>query len=69
MINASTDVSVTSPEIALMISLTITDPDELERLREWERQVNENLPKYSERQAAADRVRIARIDKSRKSMC
>ena len=50
-----------------MQSLTITDPDELERLREWERQVNENLPKYSERQAKADRSRIALLDMPRQT--
>lgn len=50
-----------------MTDLKFTDPEELERFRKWEQAVNDNLPKYSERQAAADRVRIARIDKIRQT--
>ena len=50
-----------------MQDLIFTDPDELERFQKWEQEVNDNLPKYSERQAKADRSRIALLDMPRQT--
>lgn len=51
-----------------MKNLKFTDPDELERFQKWEADVNENLPKCSERQALAWRERAEALDTMRQSV-